>query len=136
MAKDDSKKDKPKSKKDAWDFVSRVRNERKREHGFDYRQAALSILPHVCARCGREFEGKNLSLLTVHHKDSNHLNNPRDGSNWELLCRYCHDDEHSRDILANRIDTEASQNGRESGEKSGGMLSMADKLKAALEKKK
>jgi hypothetical protein len=23
-------------------------------------------------------------------------NNPPDGSNWELLCLYCHDNEHSR----------------------------------------
>ena len=22
------------------------------------------------------------------------MNNPPDGSNWELLCLYCHDDEH------------------------------------------
>jgi hypothetical protein len=26
--------------------------------GSDYRSAALGILPHVCARCAREFEGK------------------------------------------------------------------------------
>jgi len=30
------------------------------------------------------------------HKDHNHDNNPPDGSNWELLCIYCHDNEHSR----------------------------------------
>ncbi|MFT6330773.1 MAG: hypothetical protein ACJAYN_002719, partial [Bermanella sp.] len=23
-------------------------------------------------------------------------NNPSDGSNWELLCLYCHDEEHSK----------------------------------------
>ena len=34
--------------------------------------------------------------LTVHHKDHNHDNNPLDGSNWELLCIYCHENEHSR----------------------------------------
>jgi hypothetical protein len=50
----------------------------------------------VCARCGREFTVKNLHLLTVHHKDHNHDNNPPDGSNWENLCIYCHDNEHSR----------------------------------------
>ena len=32
----------------------------------------------------------------MHHKDHNHDNNPLDGSNWELLCLYCHDNEHSR----------------------------------------
>jgi 5-methylcytosine-specific restriction endonuclease McrA len=59
-----------------------------------YREQALALFPHVCGRCGREFSGKILRELTVHHKDSNHMNNPRDGSNWELLCLYCHDDEH------------------------------------------
>ena len=60
-----------------------------------YRAKALKIFPHVCARCGREFEGKRLRELTVHHKDVNHDNNPQDGSNWELLCIYCHDHEHA-----------------------------------------
>jgi len=63
-----------------------------REKG--YREQALKLFPHVCARCGREFEGQTLRELTVHHKDHNHDNNPPDGSNWELLCLYCHDDEH------------------------------------------
>ena len=61
-----------------------------------YREQALKIFPRVCARCGREFEGKRLRELTVHHKDHNHENNPPDGSNWELLCIYCHDEEHSK----------------------------------------
>ena len=38
----------------------------------------------------------NVHELTVHHKDHNHDNNPADGSNWELLCVYCHDNEHQR----------------------------------------
>ncbi len=61
-----------------------------------YREQALKLFPWVCARCGREFEGRRLRELTVHHKDHNHHNNPPDGSNWELLCIYCHDNEHSR----------------------------------------
>ena len=61
-----------------------------------YRERALKIFPWICARCGREFTGKRLRELTVHHKDHNHDNNPPDGSNWELLCIYCHDNEHSR----------------------------------------
>jgi hypothetical protein len=60
----------------------------------DYREQSLKLYPHICARCGREFEGKKLRELTVHHKDHNHDNNPPDGSNWELLCLYCHDHEH------------------------------------------
>lgn len=59
-----------------------------------YREKALALFPHVCARCGKEFEGAAMRELTVHHKDHNHDNNPPDGSNWELLCLYCHDDEH------------------------------------------
>lgn len=59
-----------------------------------YREQALKLFPHVCGRCGREFEGAKLRELTVHHRDSNHFNNSPDGSNWELLCVYCHDDEH------------------------------------------
>ncbi|HRR34294.1 MAG TPA: YajD family HNH nuclease [Kiritimatiellia bacterium] len=64
-----------------------------------YREKALRILPHVCASCGRSFEGKRLKELTVHHKDHNHNNNPPDGSNWELLCIYCHDHEHEKTLL-------------------------------------
>ena len=65
-----------------------------RERG--YREQALKMYPWVCGRCGREFNHKNLRELTVHHRDHNHDNNPPDGSNWELLCVYCHDNEHSR----------------------------------------
>ncbi len=61
-----------------------------------YRERALKLFPWVCGRCGREFSGKKLRELTVHHKDHDHDNNPPDGSNWELLCLYCHDNEHSR----------------------------------------
>jgi len=75
--------------------VAEVRRDQERREK-TYRERALKLFPWVCARCGREFSGKNLRLLTVHHKDHNHENNPPDGSNWELLCVYCHDNEHSR----------------------------------------
>lgn len=68
-----------------------------------YREQALKILPRVCARCGRDFEGRRLKELTVHHRDHNHDNNPSDGSNWELLCTYCHENEHSRGLEADRL---------------------------------
>jgi hypothetical protein len=42
----------------------------------------------------------NLRELTVHHRDHNHDNNPADGSNWELLCVYCHDNEHQKQLEA------------------------------------
>src|SRR5450756_2849477 len=63
-----------------------------------YRERALKLFPWICGRCGREFAGARLRELTVHHKDHNHDNNPLDGTNWELLCLYCHDNEHSRDL--------------------------------------
>ena len=65
-----------------------------REDG--YRQRALKLYPWVCGRCMREFDRSNLQELTVHHRDHDHDNNPPDGSNWELLCVYCHDNEHQR----------------------------------------
>lgn len=65
-----------------------------REQG--YRDRALKLFPWICGRCAREFTYANLRELTVHHKDHNHDNNPPDGSNWELLCLYCHDHEHTK----------------------------------------
>ncbi len=65
-----------------------------REQG--YRARALKLYPWVCGRCNRSFDQSNLRELTVHHRDHNHDNNPEDGSNWELLCLYCHDNEHAR----------------------------------------
>ena len=68
-----------------------------------YRARSLEIHGWICAKCAREFDATNLHLLTVHHRDGNHDYNPPDGSNWENLCIYCHDDEHSRDILADYL---------------------------------
>jgi hypothetical protein len=65
-----------------------------------YRAQALKLYPWICGRCGREFSGRKLRELTVHHRDHNHDNNPPDGSNWELLCLYCHDNEHARHMVA------------------------------------
>lgn len=79
-----------------------------------YRQQSLRIHPWVCARCVREFTRENLHELTVHHKDHNHDNNPADGSNWENLCLYCHDNEHQRHVdkvtgVAAMVQTEVEQ---------------------------
>ena len=70
------------------------RSREQREQG--YREQALKLYPWVCGRCGREFARDNVQQLTVHHRDHDHENNPSDGSNWELLCVYCHDNEHRR----------------------------------------
>jgi hypothetical protein len=71
----------------------------------DYRARALKMYPHLCGRCAREFGRENLHELTVHHRDHDHDNNPSDGSNWELLCLYCHDNEHQRQVEAQRGQT-------------------------------
>ena len=63
-----------------------------------YRERALKMYPWICGRCAREFTRANLQELTVHHRNHNHDDNPADGSNWELLCVYCHDNEHARHI--------------------------------------
>lgn len=75
-----------------------LRNRQSREQG--YREQALKIYPWICGRCAREFTRENLQQLTVHHRDHNHDHNPSNGSNWELLCLYCHDNEHSRELDA------------------------------------
>ncbi|MBF0135285.1 MAG: YajD family HNH nuclease [Magnetococcus sp. DMHC-1] len=76
-------------------IVAEARSSRStRESG--YRDQSLKIHPWVCTRCGRQFTRETLHELTVHHKDHNHDNNPPDGSNWENLCIYCHDNEHAR----------------------------------------
>ena len=78
-------------------LVKRMRGEI--EDNTNYRTKSIKIHGPVCAKCGREFDSSNLNLLTVHHKDGNHNNNPPDGSNWENLCSHCHEDEHSRGLL-------------------------------------
>jgi 5-methylcytosine-specific restriction endonuclease McrA len=70
------------------------RNAEKREAG--YRAQALKLFPWVCGRCATTFTHSNLQLLEVHHKNNNHHDNPSDGSNWELLCTYCHENEHAK----------------------------------------
>jgi hypothetical protein len=77
------------------DLVAQARKAQQ-ERARSYREQALKILPWICGRCAREFGRERLRELTVHHKDGNHDNNPPDGSNWELLCVYCHENEHAR----------------------------------------
>lgn len=107
-----------------------------KKKGPQYREQSLALHGMVCARCAREFDAANRHLLTVHHKDSDSNNNPPDGSNWENLCTYCHDEEHSREGLADYEDGRgsAADNTRlaHSDEKGGGSLgSFADLLKKA-----
>ena len=107
--------------------VAEARKQRElREAG--YREKALKLYPHICTRCGREFSGARLRELTVHHKDHNHDNNPLDGSNWELLCLYCHDNEHSR------VMDEVVRDRKEGGQAAATHNPFAD-LKTMLDKK-
>ena len=90
----------PKTKSKAAEVEAFVARSRQNKGGKDkgYREQSLKIHPWVCARCAREFTNRNVHELTVHHKDHNHENNPPDGSNWENLCIYCHDNEHRRHL--------------------------------------
>lgn len=81
------------------------------QRSLGYRERSLKMYPWVCGRCTREFNHTNVSQLTVHHRDHNHDNNPPDGSNWELLCLYCHDNEHSRYLEADQQGTSGSSSG-------------------------
>lgn len=87
-------------------IVAKVRSDSE-ERDKSYRERALKMYPWICGRCAREFSRVNLRELTVHHRDHNHDNNPPDGSNWELLCVYCHDNEHSRYIDSEYAETTA-----------------------------
>ena len=98
------RKKKSEGNKDAESVLDIVKKLKREEpHFTDYRRRSLEIHGLICAKCGREFDADNLHLLTVHHRDGNHNNNPPDGSNWENLCIYCHDDEHSRDMLGDYL---------------------------------
>ena len=88
------------------------RNAEQRDKG--YRERALKMYPWICGRCAREFTRANLQELTVHHRNHDHDCNPPDGSNWELLCVYCHDNEHSRQLEAQRQGATAPAAGRPS----------------------
>jgi 5-methylcytosine-specific restriction endonuclease McrA len=95
-----------------------------------YRERALRMFPHVCGSCGREFSGKKLRDLTVHHKDHDHTNNPPDGSNWELLCIYCHDHEHEKYKLKGYVDGTAQTAGPEAAPIANPFENLDDLLKA------
>jgi len=123
--------------KSAEEVVRELKQDARKPAGEDYRERSLALHGAVCGRCGRDFAGRDLKLLTVHHRDGNHRNNPADGSNWENLCVYCHDDSHSRGVLGDYVD------GRKGGENTRlahdegevGAASLGDLLKRALERK-
>lgn len=97
-----------------------------REKG--YRERALKMYPWICGRCAREFTRANLQELTVHHRNHNHDDNPADGSNWELLCVYCHDNEHSR-YIDHTGDIEETKAAAATGNPFAALREMMDKKK-------
>jgi hypothetical protein len=133
---------KPAGERSVEDVVRGMKEGMQRPPGEDYRERSLAIHGLICARCAREFDTSNRQLLTVHHKDGNHHNNPPDGSNWENLCVYCHEDAHSRGLLGDYYDGRGTKEkhlvhtSAAGGEGNPGLASLADKLKEALDKKK
>jgi hypothetical protein len=120
------------------DVIRELKKSMEKPKGEDYREKSLAIHGMVCGRCGREFDPSNRHLLTVHHKDGNHHNNPPDGSNWENLCVYCHDDVHSRSVLGEYVDGGAERDERRlvyGGEKDAASTSLGDLMRKALERK-
>ncbi len=132
---------KPAGERPVEDVVREMKAGMQKPPGEDYRERSLEIHGLICARCGREFDAPNRHLLTVHHKDGNHHNNPPDGSNWENLCVYCHDDVHSRGLLGDYYGgqgTKESHIVHTSGASEGsdtGPSGLAEKLRKALDEK-
>lgn len=72
-----------------------LNNNYKNGTGIDWFAEALKILPARCNRCGRVETDEKYVIrnLLLHHRDGNHNNN--DPSNWEILCKKCHQAHHS-----------------------------------------
>ncbi|MGO9122154.1 MAG: YajD family HNH nuclease [Desulfomonilaceae bacterium] len=122
----------PKKPKSGAVGLDRILGEAQREREIraaGYRDRALKIYPPICGRCGREFSGRRLRELTVHHKDHNHDNNPPDGSNWELLCIYCHDMEHQRYVDEENYGDESKADERDSSSSYRPFANLQDLLK-------
>jgi hypothetical protein len=103
------------------------RSQEEREQG--YREKALKMYPWICGRCAREFNLKNLRELTVHHRNHNHDDNPEDGSNWELLCVYCHDEEHRKYLTADLYGGKGAGKPKDAGGGHKPFANLADLLK-------
>jgi len=89
------------------DRILQAQRDYSKEREKGYREKALKLYPWICGRCAREFTRANVRELEVHHINHDHDYNPPDGSNWELLCVYCHDEEHTKLENAGRNDGSA-----------------------------
>ena len=136
-------KDKMTPTKSAEEVVRNMKKEGRDLSNEEYRERSLSIHGLICAHCAREFTDAKRQLLTVHHKDGNHHNNPPDGSNWENLCVYCHENVHSRELLGDYMQGvseghEASLVYEDRSDREPSILgpgSLAEKLKRAIAEK-
>lgn len=136
--KGDVRKEPGTSVRSADDVVRGIKEEAKKPPGEDYRERSLRIHGLVCAHCGRVFDEANRHLLTVHHRDGNHRNNPPDGSNWENLCVYCHENTHSREVLGEYLGGAGAMDRARpvvSGEGGEGFGLLAKKLEKAMKNK-
>ena len=141
--KTDVRKDSNKSLKSAEDVVREIKKGMEKSPGEDYRERSLAIHGLICAYCGREFNHSNRHLLTIHHKDGNHHNNPSDGSNWENLCVYCHDNIHSRELLGDYFDGSNDKkeervvydSGGNTDKTESGLGTLGEKLQKAMKEK-
>jgi len=126
------------------EIVRGLKQDAQRPPGEDYRERSLAIHGLICALCGREFDEANRHLLTVHHKDGNHHHNPPDGSNWENLCVYCHEDVHSRELLGEYLNGSSGEkevslvysNDKENKGGNADLGALGQKLINAMEKKR
>ena len=142
--KTDVRRDRTESPRSAEDVVREIKKGMEKSPGEDYREKSLAIHGLICAYCGREFDHSSRHILTVHHKDGNHHNNPPDGSNWENLCVYCHDNIHSRELLGDYFDGSNDKkeervvydSGENTDKTDSGLGILAEKLQKAMKEKK
>jgi len=138
------RRDSTESPRSAEDVVREIKKGMEKLPGEDYREKSLAIHGLICAYCGREFDHSNRHLLTIHHKDGNHHNNPPDGSNWENLCIYCHDNIHSRELLGDYFNGSNDKkeervvydSGGNTGKTDSGLGILGEKLQKAMKEKK
>jgi len=142
--KTDARRDRTESSRSAEDVVREIKKGMEKSSGEDYRERSLAIHGLICAYCGREFDHSSRHILTVHHKDGNHHNNPPDGSNWENLCIYCHDNIHSRELLGDYFDGSNDKkeervvydSGENTDKTESGLGILGEKLQKAMKEKK
>lgn len=62
--------------------------------GYGYCDCVLKMYLWICGCCVCEFDCSNVQQFIVYYCNYNYDDNFVDGSNWELLCVYCYDNEY------------------------------------------